>query len=341
MTITPQATVPHLLKDSDLTPARILRLLDLAADLKQHHRSGTERQELSGRAFALIFEKPSTRTRSAFEIAAYQQGGTSTYIDSHSSHLGDTESVADTAQVLSRLYDGIAYRGYQQSRAESLAAAAAVPVFNALTDRWHPTQALADLLTIREHSLRPLSASSVCFAGDGNDNVAASLLVSGASLGVDVRIAAPEPLWPDADTLREANERADAVGGRRPTVTTDLREATAGVDFIYTDVWVSMGEPEGIWGDRVHQLLPYRVDRAVMEGTGNPATKFLHCLPSIHDGSTRVGARIADEFELVGAEVSDDVFRSSRSLVFDQAENRMHTIKAVLVDAARRVRGIG
>jgi ornithine carbamoyltransferase len=320
----------HLLKDSDLSKAEVMDLLDLAGQLKIEKLTGNETPRLVDRNVALIFEKQSTRTRSAFEVAAHDQGAGSTFIDPSSSHMGSTESVEDTARVLGRMYDGIAFRGFHQSTVDELARCAGVPVWNALTDSWHPTQSLADLLTMREHSPKPLDEISVCFVGDGHNNVARSLMTMGAIAGVDVRIATPRELAPDAATVSAA-ERLAALSGGRVTVTDDVAAGTRGADYIYTDVWVSMGDPDTVWSERVALLRPYRVDSVLMASTGNPATQFLHCLPSIHDTTTTAGEQLSEKYGLDGVEVSDDVFRSAQSRVFDQAENRMHTIKALMV----------
>ncbi|WP_082487933.1 ornithine carbamoyltransferase [Leifsonia sp. Root112D2] len=332
----------HLLKDIDLTQARILELLELATQLKIAKKQGTERARLSRNNIALIFEKPSTRTRSAFEVAAQDQGAGVTYVDPASSHMGVSESVEDTARVLGRLYDGIAFRGFQQATVETLARYAGVPVWNALTDLWHPTQALADMLTMREHAGKPLTEVSVCYLGDGHNNVARSLLMTGALLGLDVRIAAPAVLHPDPAAVEAAAHAATRSGGHI-MATDDIDSAVRGADFLYTDVWVSMGEPDSEWDARVEALRPFRIDANMLARTGNPKTQFLHCLPSVHDDTTTLGRHLHEQYGLNGVEVSDDVFRSPRSLVFEQAENRMHTIKAVLAmsldPADRRTEG--
>jgi ornithine carbamoyltransferase len=326
--------LPHLLKDEDLTRDQFERLLGVAAEVKAARQSGVERQQLTGRRIAVLFEKPSTRTRAAFEVAIYEQGGHLTYIDPASSHVGTTESIEDTAIVLGRLYDGIAFRGHAHADVEALARHADVPVWNGLTDMWHPTQALADLLTMREHSKAPLNGSSVCFLGDARDNVANSLLTSGAIMGMDVRVACPDSQRPESAVIHAAERLAAASGGAL-LVTDDVDRAVHGADFLYTDVWVSMGEPREAWAARIPSLLPYRVDATMMRRTGNPAVKLLHCLPSIHDRRSAIGRELFDGYGLDGAEVADDVFRSEGSLVFDQAENRMHTIKAVLLGSLR------
>jgi len=329
-TSTVASRLPHLLKDDDLTRTQLGQLLDTAARLKAARAARTERPTLVGRTVAVLFEKPSTRTRSAFEVAIYEQGGHCTYIDPASSHVGVTESIEDTAIVLGRLYDGIAFRGYAHADVETLAQYAGVTVWNGLTDRWHPTQALADLLTMREHATKPLPQTSVCFLGDARDNVAHSLLTSGAIAGMDVRVACPDRFRPDPEIVRAAEQIAVSSGGR-VLVTADVDEAVRGADFLYTDVWVSMGEPREAWAERIPLLRPYRIDRAMLERTGNPDVKFLHCLPAIHDRNSQLGRELASGYGLEGAEVADDVFESPQSIVFDQAENRMHTIKAVML----------
>jgi ornithine carbamoyltransferase len=322
----------HLLKDSDLSARRLQELLGLAAVLKTARGSGTEVPLLRGKTFALLFEKPSTRTRCAFEVACYELGAHCTYIDPASSHLGVTESIEDTARVLAGYYSGIAFRGFAQDSVESLARSAGVPVWNALTDVWHPTQALADLLTIQEHRHSDAERPSVCFVGDGNDNVVHSLLVAGALLGLDIRVACPSVLRPQPGIVLAARERAAHSGGSI-LVTDDVDAAIAGVDFLYTDVWVSMGESAELLRERIRLLAPYRVDRSVVDRTGNPDVKFLHCLPAVHDRETKVGAEVFAKGGLDGAEVTDDVFQSAHSLVFEQAENRLHTIKAVMLQS--------
>lgn len=332
-TATPQtATIGHLLRDTDLSRPAYEQLLADATLLKHQRASGTLVPRLLGLNIAVIFEKPSTRTRSAFEVALHDEGAGCTYMDSASSHLGSSESFEDTAKVLSRFYDGIAYRGFGQNSVNELANHASIPVWNALTNEWHPTQALADMLTMMETTTKPLQDVIVCFLGDGHDNVANSLMTSAAILGMDVRIAAPAPLQPDPAVVAAAQDIA-AQSGARVTVTTDVDEAIAGADFLYTDVWVSMGESEESWDHRVPLLTPYRVDAAMMSRTGNPKTQFLHCLPSIHDSTTALGKKILNRYGLNGAEVSNEVFHSTASRVYDQAENRMHTIKAVMLSS--------
>ncbi len=320
-----------LLTVADLGKDRFLALVERAAELKRDRAAGTERARLTGRNIALVFEKSSTRTRCAFEVAAHEQGAHVTYLDPTGSHMGRDESVSDTARVLGRMFDGIEYRGAAQETVEQLADHAGVPVWNGLTDSWHPTQMLADVLTMVEHRPSPAERISCCFVGDGRNNVARSLLVTGAMLGMDVRIAAPRELWPAADLIASANDLA-AGSGAQVLVTDDPARGVAGADFVYTDVWVSMGEPAATWAERIPQLLPFRVTEQLM-ATAGPDARFLHCLPAVHDRSTELGRRLHEEFGLDGAEVTDEVFTSPRSIVFDQAENRLHTIKAVLVDA--------
>ena len=320
----------HFLKLLDFTPEEIDFLLGLSADLKRAKRAGTEVPRLAGRNIALIFEKTSTRTRCAFEVAAYDQGARVTYLDPSGSQLGKKESIRDTARVLGRMYHGIEYRGFEQARVEELARYAGVPVWNGLTNEFHPTQALADILTMREHAGRPLAQIAFAFLGDGRNNVANSLLVAAAQMGMDGRIVAPPELHPDPGLL--ATVRAIAARtGARITVAEDPAQGVAGCDFLYTDVWVSMGEPEAVWEERIRLLRPYQVDRAAMAKTGKAEAKFLHCLPAFHDRLTAIGESIYQRFGLEAMEVTDEVFESPASIVFDQAENRLHTIKAVMV----------
>ncbi len=334
-TLVPTRHPGSLLTGFDIGKDRFLALVELAVELKRDRAAGTERPRLAGRNIALVFEKSSTRTRCAFEVAAHEQGAHVTYLDPAGSHMGRDESVPDTARVLGRMFDGIEFRGFAQTTVEELADHSGVPVWNGLTDSWHPTQMLADVLTMMEHRRQPPERISCCFLGDGRNNVARSLLVTGAMLGMDVRIAAPHELWPPADVLATAHELA-AASGARVLVTDDTEQGVAGADFVYADVWVSMGEAAQVWAERVPLLLPYRVTEDLMASSGRPDTKFLHCLPAVHDRSTALGARLHEEFGLDGAEVTDEVFTSSRSIVFDQAENRLHTIKAVLVAALAR-----
>ncbi len=317
-------------KELDLTAEELRSLIDLAAELKADKAAGSERPALQGRNIALIFEKTSTRTRCAFEVAAHDQGAHVTYLDPSGSQIGRKESAEDTARVLGRLYDGIEYRGFDQETVETLARCAGVPVWNGLTDQWHPTQMLADVLTMREHVAKPIEDIAYCYVGDARNNVARSLLVTGAILGMDVRVAAPAELWPD-DDLRRTAEKLAEESGARILVTDDIDTAVAGVDVVYTDVWVSMGEPPEAWDGRIALLLPYQVNAELMARTGNPETRFMHCLPAFHDRHTGIGQELYQRTGLAALEVADDVFRSDRSIVFDQAENRMHTIKAVMV----------
>jgi ornithine carbamoyltransferase len=319
------------LKEVDFSKAELAFLLELAGQLKADRRAGREVPALTDKCIALIFEKSSTRTRCAFEVAAYQQGAHVTYLEPGSSQIGAKESAADTAQVLSRMYDAIEFRGHAQATVEELAEHSDVPVYNGLTDTWHPTQMLADFLTMLEHSAKPIEEITYTYLGDARNNVANSLLVMGAIMGAQVRLCAPRELWPDAEVQAIAQERA-AVSGARIMLTDDPDEALPGSDFVMTDVWVSMGESDEVWDDRISLLTPYQVNSVALAKTGNPEVRFLHCLPAFHDSATTVGQRIAERTGMVdGLEVTDEVFRSPASLVFDQAENRLHTIKAVLV----------
>jgi ornithine carbamoyltransferase len=317
------------LKESDFTAAELNSLLHLAAELKAERRAGTEAQRLIGKQLALIFAKSSTRTRIAFEVAMREQGGDVTVLDPASSQIGHKESIADTARVLSRIFDGIEYRGQGQEIVEELAAFADVPVYNGLTDEWHPTQMLADFLTMREHANS--DRFKYAYVGDARSNMGNSLLVMGAIMGADVRIVAPKSLWPEPSVQELAQVRA-SQSGANIVITEDPADGLNGVDFVHTDIWVSMGESAETWDLRVAALKPYRVDSALMGRTGNPNVKFMHCLPAYHDQNTVIGREVADRFGLTdGVEVSDEVFNSAASIVFDQAENRMHSIKAVLV----------
>ncbi len=320
----------HFLKLLDFTPDEIRFLLRLSADLKRAKYAGTERQMLRGKNIALIFEKASTRTRCAFEVAAFDQGAHVTYLGPTGSHIGKKETMKDTARVLGRMYDAIEYRGFGQERVEELARYAGVPVWNGLTDEFHPTQILADFLTMTEHSDKPLHQISFAYLGDARNNLGNSLLVGAAKMGMDVRLVAPEDLFPEQNLLEKAREIA-AETGARITLTSDTDEGVRGVDFIYTDVWVSMGEPDEVWAQRIEKLMPYQVNRALMEKTGNPQTKFMHCLPAFHNTDTEVGKEIHRKFGIEAMEVTDEVFESKASIVFDEAENRLHTIKAVMV----------
>ena len=322
----------HFLKESDHTPEQWLALLDLAAELKAEKKSGTERKRLLGKNIALIFEKTSTRTRCAFEVAAFDQGAGTTYLEPTGSQIGHKESMADTARVLGRMFDGIEYRGFGQDGVEVLAANAGVPVFNGLTNEWHPTQMLADQLTIREHTSKTLDRVTHAYLGDARYNMGNSCLVSGAMVGMDIRIVAPLEFQPEAWVVEIAQSFAEKTGAKI-TITDDVAAGVTGCDFISTDVWVSMGEPKDVWTSRIEALKPYQVNADVMAATGNPDAKFLHCLPAFHDRNTKVGEEI---FQLTGMdalEVTDEVFEGPSSIVFDQAENRMHTIKAVMVNA--------
>lgn len=317
------------LKEADFTPGQWRGLLDLAAELKAVKKARREEHRLGGLNIALIFEKTSTRTRCAFEVAAHDQGATTTYLDPVSSQLGHKESVADTARVLGRMYDGIEYRGFGQRVVEELADKSGVPVWNGLTDEWHPTQSLADQLTMIEHSGKPLDQISIAYVGDARSNVGNSVLVSGALMGSDVRMVSPAPLQ-NSSEVRAIADRLAAESGARVTITDDL-DAVAGADFIYTDVWVSMGEPVELWDDRLAQLTPYQVNAELLARTGKPDVKVLHCLPAYHDLNTKIGVQLNERTGMTSFEVSDDVFEANAEVIFDQAENRMHTIKAVLV----------
>lgn len=321
----------HLLSLVNHSEREIKYLLDLSRDLKRAKYAGTEQQKLKGKNIALIFEKTSTRTRCAFEVAAYDQGAQVTYIDPNSSQIGHKESMKDTARVLGRMYDAIEYRGFKQEIVDELAEYAGVPVFNGLTDEFHPTQMLADVLTMIENCDKPLNEIKYVYIGDARNNMGNSLLLIGAKLGMDVRICGPKALLPDAE-LVDMCEGFAKQSGARITVTDDIDKAVKGVDFVHTDVWVSMGEPLETWGERIKLLLPYQVTPELMKRTGNPRVKFMHCLPAFHNSETKVGRQIAEKYpELAnGIEVTEDVFESPMNVAFEQAENRMHTIKAVL-----------
>ncbi len=318
-----------LLKEVDFTKEEFLFLVDLAARLRQEKRNGTELRRMVGLNIALIFEKASTRTRSAFEVAAHDQGAHVTYLGPEESQLGHKETATDTARVLGRMFDGIEYRGFAQETVETLGAYAGVPVWNGLTNEWHPTQMLADLLTMRDHSAKPLEEITLCYLGDARNNTANSLLVTGALIGLDIRMAGPESLLPTADVEAIA-DRLAAASGARLKLTTDPTEAVDGADFLYTDVWVSMGEAPEEWDQRITSLLPFQVNAALVAATGNPDTKFMHCLPALHNAETEVGRQLHDKWNMSALEVTDEVFESPASIVFDQAENRLHTIKAVM-----------
>ena len=318
------------LKLADYSAEEIRYLLDLAAELKAAKKEGREQRKLVGREIALIFEKDSTRTRCAFEVAAYDQGAHVTFIGPSGSHMGHKETVKDTARVLGRMYDAIEYRGFGENVADELAAWAGVPVYNGLTDEWHPTQILADFLTFTEHSTKPLEEVVYCYLGDARFNMADSYLVGGAKLGMDVRIASPKSLWPAEEVTTLVHETA-ADSGAKITITEDVAEAVHGADFLLTDVWVSMGEPAEAWQERIELLTPYQINAETMAATGNPDTKFMHCLPAFHNTDTQVGKELYEKYGLEALEVTEEVFESPASIVFDEAENRLHTIKAVMV----------
>lgn len=320
----------HFLKELDFTPQEIKFLLDLAFELKKSKYAGTEQPRLKGKNIALIFEKDSTRTRCAFEVAALDQGAHVTYLGPSGSQIGKKESMKDTARVLGRMYDGIEYRGYAQSIVEDLAKYSGVPVWNGLTNEFHPTQMLADFMTMMEHINKPLSQVTFAFLGDAKNNVGNSLMVGAAKMGMDFRAVAPKSCQPDVDLVAQCNEIAKETGAKI-TVTDNVAEGVKGCDFLYTDVWVSMGEPTEVWAERISLLKPYQVNMEVVKQTGNPNVKFLHCLPAFHNRQTTVGEDIFQKFGLDGLEVTDDVFESEMSVVFDEAENRLHTIKAVMV----------
>ncbi|KPK78609.1 MAG: ornithine carbamoyltransferase [Gemmatimonas sp. SM23_52] len=314
----------------DYTAEEIYHLLDLAMSLKGAKHGGYEEPKLQDRNIALIFEKTSTRTRCAFEVAAYDQGARVTYLEPTGSQIGHKESVRDTARVLGRMYDAIEYRGFGQAVIEELAAFAGVPVYNGLTDEYHPTQVLADFMTMEEHTEKDLNEVALCYLGDTRNNVANSLLVGGSKLGMDVRLAGPQSLWPAADLLERSRAYADESGAEILT-TESLEQGVKDADFLYTDVWVSMGEPEARWAERIELLKLYQINRRVLELTGNPSVKCLHCLPAFHNRETKVGEEIYQKYGLDGMEMTEEVFESEYSIVFDQAENRLHTIKAILV----------
>ena len=320
----------NFVKLLDYSPQELRHLLELSADLKAAKYGGYERQRLAGKNIALIFEKTSTRTRTAFEVAAFDQGAHVTYLEPSGSQIGHKESMKDTARVLGRTYDGIEYRGYAQETVETLAEYAGVPVWNGLTNEFHPTQILADVLTMTEHSTKHLTDIAYCYLGDARNNMGNSLMVGGCKFGMDVRLCAPEHLWPEKSLVETCRAIADETGARL-TLTEDVDEGVAGVDYLYTDVWVSMGEDPAVWEERIALLKPYQVNGDVVRRTGNPTVKFMHCLPAFHNRQTKVGAEIFEKYGLDGMEVTDEVFESEHSIVFDQAENRMHTIKAVMV----------
>ena len=320
----------HLLSLMHHSARELRYLLDLARDLKRAKYTGTEQQHLQRKNIALIFEKASTRTRCAFEVAAYDQGANVTYIDPNSSQIGHKESMKDTARVLGRMYDAIEYRGFSQDIVETLAEYSGVPVFNGLTDEWHPTQMLADLMTMREHADKPLTDISYAFVGDARSNMGHSLMVAGCLMGMDVRIGAPRENWPGEEYLSAAKALA-ASSGARLTLTEDAQEAVKGCDFINTDVWVSMGEPDSVWQERIKLLKPYQVNTDLMAATGKATTKFMHCLPAFHNAETEIGREMLSKFGIAEMEVTEEVFESPAGIQFEQAENRLHTIKAILV----------
>ncbi|HET9345620.1 MAG TPA: ornithine carbamoyltransferase [Candidatus Limnocylindrales bacterium] len=314
----------------DFSPREIRYLLDLSRDLKRAKYGGYEQPRMKGKNIAIIFEKTSTRTRVAFEVAAYDQGAHVTYLGPSGTQIGHKESMKDTARVLGRIYDAIEYRGFGQEIVDELTEFAGVPVWNGLTDEFHPTQILADVLTMTEFSDKPLTQISYCYLGDARNNMGDSLLIGGSKLGMDVRLCAPKHLWPTDDLVAKCREVAEHTGARI-TLTESTDEGVKGVDFLYTDVWVSMGEDASVWDERVKLLKPYQVNKELVDKTGNPGVKFMHCLPAFHDRNTKVGEEMFERFGLDGLEVTNDVFESERSIVWDQAENRMHTIKAVMV----------
>ncbi|PLX12029.1 MAG: ornithine carbamoyltransferase [Marinilabiliales bacterium] len=320
----------NFLKLLDLTPQEIKFLLDLSADLKKAKYSGTEQPKLTGKNIALIFEKASTRTRCAFEVAALDQGAHVTYLGPSGSQIGKKESMKDTARVLGRMYDGIEYRGFGQDIVEDLGKYAGVPVWNGLTNEFHPTQILADFLTMMEHSDKPLHQVTFAYVGDARNNMGNSLMIGAAKMGMKFRSVAPKSVQPTTELVAQANEIAKETGAEI-IVTDNVKEGVKGCDFIYTDVWVSMGEPDEVWKERIELLKPYQVNKAMMDATGNPKCKFMHCLPAFHNRETTVGEEIFQKFGLDGMEVTEEVFESPASIVFDEAENRMHTIKAVMV----------
>ncbi|CAH6863197.1 ornithine carbamoyltransferase ArgI [Vibrio chagasii] len=321
----------NFLKLLDFTPKEIQFLLDLSADLKKAKYAGTEQKKLTGKNIALIFEKASTRTRCAFEVAAFDQGAQVSYLGPSGSQIGQKESMKDTARVLGRMYDGIEYRGFGQNIVEDLGAYAGVPVWNGLTDEFHPTQILADFLTMIEHGRgKQLHQISFAYLGDARNNMGNSLLVGAAKMGMDIRLVAPKAFWPEEQLVEECQAIAQSTGAKI-TLTEDVAEGVKGCDFLYTDVWVSMGEAPEAWDERVAVMKPYQVNMDVIKLTGNPQVKFMHCLPAFHNNETVIGQQVADKYGMNGLEVTDEVFESDYSIVFDEAENRMHTIKAVMV----------
>ncbi len=320
----------NFLKELDFTPDELRFLLKLSADLKAAKYGGYEQPRLTGKNIALIFEKSSTRTRCAFEVAAYDQGAKVTYLGPSGSQIGHKESMKDTARVLGRMYDGIEYRGFGQELVEILGKYAGVPVWNGLTDQFHPTQVLCDILTMMEHSDKHLHEIAYCYLGDARNNMGNSLMVIGCKLGMDVRLCAPKVLWPEVGLVKTCREIA-AETGARLTITESVEEGVKGVDYLYTDVWVSMGEAKEVWDERTKLLRPYQVNMDVVQKTGNPKVKFMHCLPAFHNRETKVGDEIYQKTGMEGLEVTEEVFESEMSIVFAQAENRMHTIKAIMV----------
>ena len=320
----------HFLKLLDFTPEEIKGLVELAAQLKADKKAGKEKQTLKGKNIVLLFEKDSTRTRCAFEVGAYDQGAQVTYLGPTGSQMGKKESIADTARVLGRMYDGIEYRGFGQEIVEELAQYAGVPVWNGLTNEFHPTQILADLLTMQEHSKKSFGEMKFCYLGDARYNMGNSLMVGCAKMGIDFRAACPNEYAPAPELVEECKKIAAQTGGK-VTITDDVKKAVEGCDFLYTDVWVSMGEPDEVWAERIKLMKPYQVNMEAMKATGNPDVKFLHCLPAFHDLKTKIGREVYEKFGMDALEVTDEVFESPASIVFDEAENRMHTIKAVMV----------
>jgi len=320
----------NFVKLLDFTPAEIKFLLKLSADLKAAKYGGYEQPTLSGKNVALIFEKSSTRTRTSFEVAAYDQGANVTYLGPAGSHIGHKETMKDTARVLGRTYDGIEYRGFAQATVETLAEYAGVPVWNGLTDEFHPTQILADVLTMTEHTYKDLPDIAYCYLGDARNNMGNSLMVGGCKLGMDVRLCGPKHQWPEEELVAQCREIA-AETGARLTLTDEVAVGVKDADYLYTDVWVSMGEPESVWEERVKLLKPYQINAEAMALTGNPDVKFMHCLPAFHNRDTEVGQEMYEKYGLDGMEVTEEVFESPASIVFDEAENRMHTIKAIMV----------
>jgi ornithine carbamoyltransferase len=321
----------NFLKLLDFTPREIQHLLDLSADLKRAKYAGYEKPRLQGKNIALIFEKSSTRTRCAFEVAAFDQGAQVSYIGPSGSQIGHKESMKDTARVLGRMYDGIEYRGYGQSIVEELGKYAGVPVWNGLTDEFHPTQILADFLTMLEHGRgKQLHEITFAYLGDARNNMGNSLLVGAAKMGMDIRLVAPRQFWPEEELVVTCMAIAETTGAKI-TLTEDVNEGVDGCDFLYTDVWVSMGESQDAWDERVKLMTPYQINMQTIKATGNPHVKFMHCLPAFHNDETTVGKEVAEKYGMNGLEVTEEVFESDYSIVFDEAENRMHTIKAVMV----------